>query len=188
MKAKFGLALVCGVILAVSAAMTLEAQGRGMARKLRKNSGFPELKNSEGRVGRMQGGVPQVAVAFDDPAFDVEVPPDLSLTPVQLALYESMADQISSYADIPTARTNFFSGAGYTLLGWEGNVNDVTAIAGGYRVTVSVVPRLVTGDDTPVSVSSDYSERFDVINNTVTYIDSLDPLGQSGQALPAFEY
>lgn len=190
-RTKIRIVAACGLILSISTALTLQAQVRVKPRRARINPVSPEFKG---------GGPPRIVnhararAAFVDPGnltFSVTIAPSLSLTPAEQTLYEDMATELGDFSATPQNRWDFFSGVdGYSLYGWGGVITDVTPITGGYRVTATVIPYVRTDDDEEAEafVVADYSERFDVVNGTVTYVDSLDPLGQAGQVLGSLEF
>lgn len=178
------LCIASACVAAMLISVAVEAQSRGKSRTARMKPVGPRVK--AGAVANPTFPIgPRLAILDPGgPAFCVEVDPELTLTPAEEILYQDMATALSNHTAVPPDRENFYSGVeGYTLKRWDGIIRNVAPIAGGYRVTATVVPDMVTPEETPALVLVNYSEQFDVINGVATYVGFQDPDGVAGQEL-----
>ncbi|MGC8642776.1 MAG: hypothetical protein ACP5XB_23195 [Isosphaeraceae bacterium] len=114
------------------------------------------------------------------PVWSVDVLSGLNLDQQDQQLYQNMATVLTGVSAIPVPRATFWSAVAPSINGWLGSVSDVVPDGlGGNLVTVLAGPTLSTG----VTPILDYAEQWDVdANGNPTFVQILDPEGQSGQA------
>ena len=107
--------------------------------------------------------------------------------PTQRQLYQSLADVLNGWQQIPNDRLNYYSAVdnqnGYAITGWQGIITTVQPNNNGYSVTVSITPTLTTdaAGSQSVPMTADYSEVFQVNHdNTFQYTGFLDPQRLAG--------
>ncbi|MGC8643881.1 MAG: hypothetical protein ACP5XB_28805 [Isosphaeraceae bacterium] len=124
------------------------------------------------------GAMLLAAAQQDQPVWAVNVLSGLNLNQQDEQLYQNMANVLTGVSTIPGPRVAFWSAVAPSINGWVGSVSDVVPDGlGGNLVTVLVGPTLNTG----VTPILDYAEQWDVdANGTPTFVQSLDPEGQSG--------
>lgn len=118
----------------------------------------------------------------ETPLFAVAVDPELDLDEATLETYQQLANQLSGFATVPNDRLTFYSAfvdsVDYTILGWQGIVENVTADPSGSIVTVAVIPAL----DSALAYEINYSEQFLVGNDgSIQYLSSTYPAALVGQ-------
>lgn len=124
------------------------------------------------------------------PTFPVDVDPALTLDQATQAQYQQLANQLSGYATVPNDRLNFYSAfvnsPDFTVVGWQGILEDVGSDPSGSVVTLSVIPALDYVMAYPIS----YTEQYLVGNDgSIQFLGSADPLGVAGQfPSETFEY
>ncbi|MGC8642775.1 MAG: hypothetical protein ACP5XB_23190 [Isosphaeraceae bacterium] len=117
------------------------------------------------------------------PVWAVNVLSGLNLDPQDQQLYQNMANVLTGVSAIPGPRATFWSAIAPSITGWAGSVSAVVPDgSGGYLVTVLTGPLVTLPDGTSPIAYLDYTEQWDVdANNIPTFVQSLDPYGESGQ-------
>ncbi len=132
-------------------------------------------------VNHLSGSPINNALRNDIPpsTWAVSVDWGLRLDPNTQALYQNMANAVSTFTNVPADRLHYYSALinNVKVTGWAGMVTNVAAIPGGYKVTATVTPMTGTG----VTYDTDYSENYFIeTNNVVNYLGFSDPLGLGG--------
>ncbi|HEX8203908.1 MAG TPA: hypothetical protein VF590_25760, partial [Isosphaeraceae bacterium] len=82
-------------------------------------------------------------------------------------------------------RLRFFSAvlSQYRITGWEGMIDAVESIPGGYFLTVRVTPVIEPTEQIGpfIAVGSRYAEQYRIVNGVIEYVRSLDPEGMAGK-------
>ena len=164
-----GVAVACAAI--ASAGLIVYAQtgpsGPG--------AGIPKKMSEQAAAAMLIAAAQQ-----DQPVWAVNVLSGLNLNQQDEQFYQNMANVLTGVSAIPGPRTAFWSAVAPSINGWLGSVSDVVPDGlGGNLVTVLAGPTLNTG----VTPILDYAEQWDVdANNIPTFVQSLDPEGQSGHS------
>lgn len=121
------------------------------------------------------------------PTFPVNVDPALCLSAASLAQYQQVANTLSGYTGVPQSRLDYYAALvnsnNYTIVGWQGILENLNIVDTGYLVTIKVIPALAA----PSGITSNFSEQNLVIDNSIQFQSSADPQGLAGLIPPEID-